>query len=99
MNGGAADHRRQRRRAARRVQAARHVHDADRQADGEAGRQRRIGHQLPAGDADQRRQQVSAQYRPWLREGAVRRGEDEDRRGAERRDDDEGRLLTKQGYG
>jgi hypothetical protein len=93
----AAEHGDQRRCPAGRVDAAQVVHRTDRKAHRGRGRERRIGHQARAGDADQGRHQMPAEYRPGLRERAVRHGEHQHRGGPDRKNQQRRRRLAAKG--
>ena len=73
---------RKRRRPGRRMDAAQVVHRAQRQPGGERRRQHGIRDPQQAGDADQAGDEVAAEQRPGLGQGAVRYREQHGRRGA-----------------
>jgi hypothetical protein len=79
------------------MDAAQVVHRTDRKAHRGSGRERRIGHQARAGDADQGRYQMPAEYRPGLRERAVRHGEHQHRGGPDRKNQQRRRRLAAKG--
>ena len=93
----AAEDRRQRHGPARRVQAAQGHHQGDRHADGAGGGHERIGHPRRRRDTHQRGDQIAAEDRPGLRQGARRDGEEQDRGGAHRGDQDRQRLGADRG--
>ena len=94
VDEAAADHPGERRRAAGRVQRAGHRHHADRQSDADAAGDRPVSQRLPDREAGQGGERVAADDRPRLRHRAGGDGEEEDRRGAHRRDDPGQRLAV-----